>query len=318
MKSFWPFITQAGLNLTSLLFLFCIIMVYLLFSMGKFYHNFGYVALSKVIISRSNLAIIDKKTSFQKAENFFILGEQLGTATRGRAYFLMGITYQKQRDYENAFRVYHAATDLEFIPTDWKGETQLYYELGWLYDHYLADRRAAEDAYKMASKIADVPYNKGEIGNLLKNGGFEYPGLYWGLSSPSGAKTFFDDIDARSGSQSLQVHFDGTQDLNYYHAVTFLPVEFCTAYNLTVYIKTLNLDNGGIAVEVYDAERGYEHWSGGSTNLLSGTNDWTKTTLNFVSGVDTNTLKVVIRRFGKSGQLASGTIWVDDLQLIKR
>ena len=282
-----------------------------------FYNNLGYVMLNRAVSAAPGLAESDEVAYLQRAERLFSMGTQGKITATGRAYLLLGATYQRRRDYQDALRVYQSATDLDFTQADKIGMSRLYYELGWLYDHFVGDKVAADNAYKKAAEIAGVPYNGIDADNLIKNGGFEYAGLYWGIGSPSGAKTCYDTMETRSGCQSLQIRFDGTQDVNYYHAVTFVPVEPSTAYTLTLYVKTLTMDASGIAAEVYDADRGYKYWYGGNTVPLSGTNDWTKMTVNFVSGIDTYNLRVVLRRFGGRGPIASGTVWIDNVRLIQ-
>ncbi|MCZ7599505.1 MAG: hypothetical protein M5U09_19710 [Gammaproteobacteria bacterium] len=95
----------------------------------------------------------------------------------------------------------------------------------------MAQRRldAAADAWR---RLTGEPIGPGTISNP----GFEFAniagGFGWRFADTPGANTITDDTTAHGGRKSLAVVFDGSENLNYYHARQPVVVEPNARYRL--------------------------------------------------------------------------------------
>ena len=157
--------------------------------------------------------------------------------------------------------------------------------------------------------------------NLLVNGGFEKEilngGLDWRLNPEQGAAITTDRSAPLEGSSSLEIKFDGTQNLADALVFEYVPVEPNTSYGFSGYMRALNLTtDSGPRFEICDADvpaRLFIHAEG-----LLGTSTWTMRQLNFRTGPETRLLIVRLTRpaSGKFARCASpGSFGVDKLEL---
>ena len=146
---------------------------------------------------------------------------------------------------------------------------------------------------------------------LVSNGGFELPvefpssdPLNWSTSQWLPYSQILRDYDnAHSGASSLRIKSSTGNDAWMWQQVA---VEPDTPYMLTGWIKTENVSAGvGANLSLVGT------WT--HTEGLTGTNDWTRVSLWFNSGA--NTQLTIGARLGYWTSLCSGTAWFDDLRL---
>jgi alpha-L-arabinofuranosidase len=156
--------------------------------------------------------------------------------------------------------------------------------------------------------------------NLLLNPGFEddLDGWY-NLGDPPGATAQIDAATAHSGSHSLRITFDGSEDVDYWHVGQDVSVEPNTTYRLQGYLRVSDIRTfSSVHLAVQDGrENGYEYLYAGTVDLYT-TQDWTLASVTFTTLTDTNNVLVLVSRGGMGGGFPiSGTAWVDDVTLVR-
>lgn len=162
------------------------------------------------------------------------------------------------------------------------------------------------------SGLAEVEFNPN---NLMVNGSFEFHSYGWKLIDNPGATIRWTAERAHSGTKSLALRFDG-RDVNFYTAFQQISVRPDTCYRLEAYISSQELTDG-VALELWDANRGHNHWYGGQTARVQGSVGWTPVIREFCTGNDVDEIQVRLRRYGGAGHGVFGTAWFDDVSLIK-
>jgi len=113
----------------------------------------------------------------------------------------------------------------------------------------------------------------------------------------------------------LAVEFDGTKDVNYFHAEKRMPARPLTGYRLTGWVKTDALTTAnGAAFQIGDGRGWVATRSCSVAPSVSGTSDWTKTQTDYVSLRDTKDLVVMARRLEGHG-VVKGKAWYRDVQV---
>jgi tetratricopeptide (TPR) repeat protein len=155
--------------------------------------------------------------------------------------------------------------------------------------------------------------------SLLFNGDFEWEltggVLDWRIGRVRGAETKRSPAPTQSGRWSLEVHFEGKENVDYHHLAQRVVVE-PGAYRFEGWIKTEGITTDqGIGWRIHDAE------NTGRLDLVFdnrvGTSDWTQTQQDFQVGRSTRLLEVqLIRRPSlKFDNQINGTAWVDNVRL---
>jgi hypothetical protein len=155
--------------------------------------------------------------------------------------------------------------------------------------------------------------------NLLLNPGFEDDFDGWDHSEdPPGATTEIDTAVAHSGSKSLRITFDGSEDVDYWHVGQEVSVEPNATYLLQGYLQVSNIRAYHSICLVVTDGRGWEYL-GYTTADLYTTQDWTLvSTIAFTTLTDTQIVYVSVGRGGMGGSFPiSGTVWVDDVSLVR-
>jgi hypothetical protein len=202
----------------------------------------------------------------------------------------------------------------------------------WLQDHSLADSKLAGDYVDFLSKKGEYwlaaetwrrsagRHEDGYLNpNLVFNGGFEseplQSGLDWRFSQSDGVRISRDSTVAFSGSSSLQIVFDGENNIDF-NSVTHDIVARPGGYHFEAWIRTSELTTDqGIGFRLVD--------SSGQMNLQTarviGTHDWTPIHLDFtLSGaVRLLRLEVVRQPSWKFDNKISGKAWIDNVSLIR-
>lgn len=156
--------------------------------------------------------------------------------------------------------------------------------------------------------------------NLLVNGGFEREflngGLDWRVNPEQGAAIRVDRAAPFEGTRSLEIRFDGTQNLADALVYEYVPVEPNTSYRFSGYMRTLNITtDSGPRFQVCDADVPARLLI--QTEGVLGSSSWTMRQLNFRTGPETQLLMVRVTRpvSGKFASRISGDVWVDQLEL---
>jgi hypothetical protein len=156
--------------------------------------------------------------------------------------------------------------------------------------------------------------------NLLVNGGFERDilngGMDWRMNSEQGAAITMDRATPFEGMRSLEIKFDGTQNLADALVYEYVPVEPNTSFSFSGYMRALNITtDSGPRFEICDADVPARLFI--QTEGVLGNSSWTVRQLNFRTGPETRLLMVRVTRpaSGKLASRISGTVWVDQLEL---
>ncbi len=157
-------------------------------------------------------------------------------------------------------------------------------------------------------------------GNLVTNGSFEGDilngGLDWRLYPCDGVSARVDPITFFEGTRSLQLHFDGTQNVAYSHLFQFVPVKPDTLYRFDAYFRAEGISSdSGPRWEIYDA--GEKSRLAVATDPALGTASWSMLQLQFKTGPET---RILIVRLARPSSLAfdgriAGTLWLDRIRL---
>jgi hypothetical protein len=151
--------------------------------------------------------------------------------------------------------------------------------------------------------------------NLITNADFAFAllngGLDWRVIPVQGAAVSEDPSVGVTGSKSLRIEFNGTQNLEYAHVLQYVPVSPNTVYTFSAYMRAQGITtDSGPRFEVLDAFDPSKLFV--STENVTGTSDWSAHQLEFKTGADTRLLIVKIARSASrkfDNQLA-GTIWI--------
>src|SRR4029077_5140463 len=153
------------------------------------------------------------------------------------------------------------------------------------------------------------------------NGGFEQElfngGFDWRFGPIEGAKIGWDEQRVSPGRPSLRRGFRGTANIDFQNASQYVRVQPATRYRLTAFFHTEELSTeNGIRFEIRDVS--HPGNPARFTPNVAGTQPWAEKDAEFVTGADTELLRVVLRRSRseKLGNKIRGTAWVDDVALV--
>jgi tetratricopeptide (TPR) repeat protein len=157
-------------------------------------------------------------------------------------------------------------------------------------------------------------------GNLIQNGGFELPilngGFSWRIVPINGATIAVDGTTAHTDKHSLEIKFEGKQNLEFGNVVQYVAVEPLTSYRFDAYVRTEGITtDSGPRIAIYDP---YDHaaLSMQTANLL-GTTGWKEQALAFRTEPETRLIVVEVYRprSAKLDNQIAGTVWLDDISL---
>jgi tetratricopeptide (TPR) repeat protein len=178
----------------------------------------------------------------------------------------------------------------------------------------------AQQVWRNALRESNWPVHGNADGSLVMNGGFEEElangGFDWREVPLSVASFDFDSAFVHSGTRSLRVDFDGTENVNFGHLFQYVAVAPQTRYQFSAYVRTESLTTDrGIGFEILDVHHPEQVQI--ATTELTGTNPWTRLEADFVTGRDTRAVKITLRRVPswKFDNKLGGTVWVDDVAL---
>ncbi len=190
-------------------------------------------------------------------------------------------------------------------------------------DALLAKRQisAARDVWNQSLSLAGIARPDDPAASLLWDGGFETDvtdgGFSWRVQPVRGAQIGFDTTVKRSGSRSLRVHFDGSQNIHFEHVCQIAGVEPGTPYQFSAWVRTdaVTTDRG-IHFRLLTPES--REKSPTVTSELRGTESWTMLSLSWTPAKDVHLVQACLTRApsGKLDNQIAGTVWVDDVTLI--
>ena len=159
--------------------------------------------------------------------------------------------------------------------------------------------------------------------NLITNGDFALPllngGLDWRVIPVEGGAVSEDASVGVSGSKSLRIDFDGTQNLDYAHVLQYVPVTPNTGYAFSAYMRAQGITtDSGPRFDVLDAYDPSKLFL--STENVTGSSDWSPRQLEFKTGADTRLLIVKITRpiSHKFDNHLAGTVWTARVSLLPK
>jgi hypothetical protein len=153
-------------------------------------------------------------------------------------------------------------------------------------------------------------------GTGVWNGGFEKDtegrGFDWRMSAAEGAEVNYDYRNKTEGERSLKIEFSGEKNVDFHHVYQVVPVEPGSHYLLTSDISTDGITTrNGIALVVYC------HSMDVSSEVYTGTIDWTEARVAFDTPAGCNYVGISLRRYksDKLDNLISGEAWIDNVSL---
>jgi tetratricopeptide (TPR) repeat protein len=156
--------------------------------------------------------------------------------------------------------------------------------------------------------------------NLIVNGEFETEilngGLDWRFIPTPGAAIAIDREAPLRETRSLQINFDGTQNLAYAIVFQYVPVAPNTTYHFSGYMRAQDITtDSGPRFQICDADdpAGLFVQTGGMLQ----TSPWSMRQLDFRTGPATRLLMVRVARppSSKFNNRIAGTVWIDRVQL---
>jgi Carbohydrate binding domain/Tetratricopeptide repeat len=152
------------------------------------------------------------------------------------------------------------------------------------------------------------------------NGNFEKgllnAGFDWTFNDAEGAKIKM-DADTAGRGNSLEIEFDGSSNVDFYHFRQNIPVKPNTRYELSAYMKSKDLTTGnGIFWKVYCP---LSNELNAASEQVLGTTDWHPVTVRFETPTGCDFIRIILRRVKSDSMYGkiSGTVWIDDVSLKK-
>jgi len=192
-----------------------------------------------------------------------------------------------------------------------------------LLDMLITTARAdtTETVWQQALSAAGITPTPGSPRSQIWDGGFEGAplngGLAWRYQPAAGFEMDLDEETVHSGSRSLRVIFDGSENLDFVNLSQYVVVQPNTRYSFSAYLRTEDLTTeSGVRFEIFDTNRlANLHVS---TPGAAGTQPWSLDEVTFTTGPATRLLSVVLRRTPSAMLVGKirGTAWVDDVSLV--
>ena len=159
-------------------------------------------------------------------------------------------------------------------------------------------------------------------GNVVTNGGFEKKeilggGFDWKMQSVSGAQISSDQGVYHEGKSSLKIHFNGKENVDFWHVYQFVALKPNTDYLLRAHMKTNGVTTkSGVKIEVVGMGSAFH----AASESLTGDNAWKELTVSFHTPSQSQGGLVRVRRepTDKFDRFISGIVWIDDFRLTER
>ena len=179
----------------------------------------------------------------------------------------------------------------------------------------------AQQVWSQALVAAHWPQDRRDGDSLVFNGGFEHDlangGFDWREVPVDGAHFAIDTRVLHSGSQSLQVRFDGQANADFQNLLQIVFVQPRARYLFAAYLRTEEISTDqGVRFEILDPQNPRELRI--LTQNITGTSPWRQVRAEFSAGANTKRLQIALRRIpsAKIDNKISGTVWIDDVYLV--
>jgi len=156
--------------------------------------------------------------------------------------------------------------------------------------------------------------------SLITNGSFESlilnGGLDWRIVPLRGVVVRVDTTTFFDGTHSLELRFEGGQNLYYHYVFQYVPVKPNTLYRFMGYMRTQGITtDSGPRFQLLDASDPSKLYL--STENLVGTSSWQPEQLEFQTGPETRLLIVRVARpqSTKFDNQIEGSVWIDRISL---
>ncbi len=155
--------------------------------------------------------------------------------------------------------------------------------------------------------------------SLVWDGGFETDltgGLSWRIAAPSGSVARFSTKIKHSGTRSLEIKFDGKQNVDFRGACQFVVVEPDTSYDFSAWLRTESITTDrGVFLRLSTPQEGQPEIV---TPELTGTRPWTKVADRWKASKNVHLLQICLMRLPSYNlyNTIAGTVWMDDVQLV--
>lgn len=179
----------------------------------------------------------------------------------------------------------------------------------------------AGSAWREATALDGISTSSSTGGSLVFDGGFERNlsggGFGWRQDDITGADFDFDTSEMHSGTRSVRIQFDGTENVGYQNLYQEVLVTPGVHYRFRGYLRTDQItSDSGIRFEILDPKdvKNLDVMTPNET----GTQPWTLEEADFTPGPTTHLILVRILRSPShrfNGRI-SGTVWVDDVNII--
>ncbi len=156
--------------------------------------------------------------------------------------------------------------------------------------------------------VEDIFWN-GDFEHELQNTGFD-----WRIQNTKDVEINVDSSNYYSGNKSLRLQFKGSGNLSFEHIKKYIPLKHGKYYNLSYAYSSRDITTkSGVFVELR-CENGQPLATG---DMILGSNEWTKHSINFSAGDRCSGMSLAIRRnpIRKLDSNISGTVWFDDFKL---
>ncbi len=189
-------------------------------------------------------------------------------------------------------------------------------------DFLIASGEMTEAAEIWRAKLREEGLAVPSDRNPVTNGGFEKDevlggGFDWRIRTVSGAEISMDHDVAFEGKRSLKVAFNGEENVDFHHVYQIVPLKPDTNYLLTAHMRTEAVTTkSGLMIEVLGLGSAFRS----ASDPLTGDNGWTELAVPFQTPIQSQGGMIRVRRqkTDKFDRFISGTVWVDNVQVIER
>jgi tetratricopeptide (TPR) repeat protein len=193
-------------------------------------------------------------------------------------------------------------------------------EPSFFVDGLLNSQRASEALriWREALSLTDLP-PMDDVHGLIWDGGFETNvlngGLAWRIEPDRMVRVSFDDKIKHSGARSLRIDIAEKDISGLVGVCQSVVIEPGAAYDFSAWIRTRAIpQEGGFFLRLFT--RGAQAGQTVSTSKLDGTSEWTQVSATWTSPDQSHLAQVCLARLPAFQQLP-GTVWVDDVSLVK-
>ncbi len=159
-------------------------------------------------------------------------------------------------------------------------------------------------------------------GNAISHGGFEEENIFgggfaWRKETVPGAEISLDPSVSFEGKRSLEIVFNGRENVDFQHVFQYVMLRADTDYVLTARIKTQAVTTkSGIKIEVLGLNLAFSQTS----DSLTGDNDWKEVSIHFRTppGLRGGLVRLRREKTDHFDKFISGTVWIDDIRLTER